>query len=330
MIEAGIVNRAMGCWLGQLSGDALGSMVESETQAAIAAKWPDGLRTMDSSPHWNTAPGQPTDDSELAMELAYALIDSRLHFDRNAIAHCYRNWMETDPFSCGKTIATALKDHHSVGFGVLGNHVEAAANPRSEANGALMRQSTLGIWGVGHDVVELAECARLDARLTHPHVICQEASAVYVTTIAQTIAEGWSRDRAYQFACEFQTGHGSEDRVGECLRAAADPGAVFPPYSEHTGHVLLALHNAFYQLLHRSSLEEVVVSTVALGGDTDTNAAIAGALAGAVYGELGVPAAWRDTIAGCRPSAESGASRPRPERYWPANYAALVNALLPA
>ena len=46
------------------------------------------------------------------------------------------------------------------------------------------------------------------------------------------------------------------------------------------GFVLIALQNAFFELLHAPDLQTGVVNTVRRGGDTDTNAAIAGALLG--------------------------------------------------
>lgn len=76
-----------------------------------------------------------------------------------------------------------------------------------------------------------------------------------------------------------------------------------PPddYSMRMGWVPIALQNAFWQLLHAGSLEQGVVSTVMSGGDTDTNAAIAGALLGAVYGRNAIPLQWLDRILTCRP-----------------------------
>ena len=68
------------------------------------------------------------------------------------------------------------------------------------------------------------------------------------------------------------------------------------------------------QLLHAESLEEGIVSTVMSGGDTDTNAAIAGALLGAVWGRGAVPMQWLDRIMCCRPiSGIVGVKQPRPE-----------------
>lgn len=83
------------------------------------------------------------------------------------------------------------------------------------------------------------------------------------------------------------------------------------------------------ELLHAPSLEEGVVRTVRRGGDTDTNAAIAGALLGAVHGRDAVPVQWRQMILSCRPVA-APAAHPRPLAYWPADVYELSERLLVA
>lgn len=89
-------------------------------------------------------------------------------------------------------------------------------------------------------------------------------------------------------------------------------------YLFQAGWVLIAFQNALYQLLHAQNLEEAVVDTVMQGGDTDTNAAICGALLGAVYGLEAVPERWRTTVLACRPEKHRPeVVHPRPEEYWP-------------
>ena len=89
--------------------------------------------------------------------------------------------------------------------------------------------------------------------------------------------------------------------------------------------MVIALQNAFYQLTHVSTMEEGVVATVMAGGDTDTNAAVAGALLGAVHGREAIPRQWRTMVLSCRPAAEPSASgHPRPAAFRP------VDALEPA
>jgi ADP-ribosyl-[dinitrogen reductase] hydrolase len=104
-------------------------------------------------------------------------------------------------------------------------------------------------------------------------------------------------------------------------------GARPTDFFTHPGWVVLALQNAFYCLM-KMDLEEALVSTVGQGGDTDTNAAIAGALLGAAHGREGIPPRWIFAVLSCRPLAESGALRPRPVEYWPDDILELSEALL--
>jgi len=70
------------------------------------------------------------------------------------------------------------------------------------------------------------------------------------------------------------------------------------------------------------------VQTVAYGGDTDTNAAIAGALLGAAHGREAIPSRWILPVISCRPLAEAGAARPRPMHYWPDDVLDVAEALI--
>jgi hypothetical protein len=65
------------------------------------------------------------------------------------------------------------------------------------------------------------------------------------------------------------------------------------------------------------------------GGDTDTNAAICGALLGAVYGLDAIPAQWVDWVLNCCPQAgHPGVNRPRPECFWPVDALELADRLI--
>jgi len=100
-------------------------------------------------------------------------------------------------------------------------------------------------------------------------------------------------------------------------------------YVQQQGWVLIAFRNALWQLLHAANLEEGVVDTIRRGGDTDTNAAICGALLGAVYGREAIPAQWLDCLLNCRPEAgHLGVQRPRPECFWPVDALDLANRLI--
>ena len=59
-----MLERAQSCLLGQLAGDALGSLVEFQTPEHIRREYPNGVRELAAGGTWNTIADQPTDDSD--------------------------------------------------------------------------------------------------------------------------------------------------------------------------------------------------------------------------------------------------------------------------
>lgn len=94
---------------------------------------------------------------------------------------------------------------------------------------------------------------------------------------------------------------------------------------------MIAFRNALWQLLQAPRLAAGGVATVMQGGDADTNAAICGALLGAVYGLDALPAQWVGRVLNCRPQAgHPGVHPPRPECFWPVDVLELAERLLGA
>jgi ADP-ribosylglycohydrolase len=203
-------------------------------------------------------------------------------------------------------------------------------NPDSQANGALMRISPLGIFGASYDLRQVAEWAKQDAELTHMHPICLQANALFAMAIAYAVGTGVSPSALHH---NIRMWAGEIDADGALLKTI-DAAATTSPsdYVHQQGWVIIAFHNALWQLLHAPNLEEGMADTVAHGGDTDTNAAIAGALLGAVHGRYAVPAQWVGSLLNCRPKAGlPNVRRPRPECYWPVDVLQLAKRLvLPA
>jgi len=344
MHESEVLSRAQGCLIGQLAGDALGALVEFESAERIARQYRDaGPRFLaDGGPH-DIMAGQPTDDSELALVLARSIV-ARGGFDREATAATYAGWYHgwthaNEPSSCehrwcrpfdvGGTTAQALGaigvEH--VRRGEAADCAHRAANPKSQANGALMRISPLGIWGAFRDAAEIARAAREDAQLTHPHRVCQDASAVFAISVAAAIRHALEPRQVAAHALEW----GRAAELDPSVLRVFEEAQLHPPkdYLTQQGWVLVALGNAFYQLLHTTGVEEAVVATVRHGGDTDTNAAICGALVGAVYGRDGIPAQWQKMVLSCRPMpGVNGIRQPRPAVYWPTDGLLLAERLL--
>jgi ADP-ribosyl-[dinitrogen reductase] hydrolase len=323
--DAGLLRRAQGGIFGQLAGDALGSLVEFRSAASIRQEYPDGPRRFVDGGTWHTLAGQPTDDSELALMLARSIVASG-GYDQEAAADAYAEWYHSRPFDIGTTTSQALGAARPSDISARSatKAMREAASRSSQSNGSLMRVSPLGIWGSNLPADRLADLARADSALTHPNPVCQEACAVYTVALAHAVATGASAGEVYEVALAWAETGCAEPSVVDAVRKAAKE----PPsdYDTHQGWVLIALQNAFYQLLHAPSFEEGVVRSVASGGDTDTNGAIAGALLGAVHGRDEVPTQWRQMIVSCRPLG--GVHHPRPQVFWPVDALELAERLL--
>jgi ADP-ribosyl-[dinitrogen reductase] hydrolase len=305
------ISRAQGCLLGQLAGDALGSLVEFRTPQDIKDQYPQGVRELADGGTWNTVAGQPTDDSEMALLLARMLADHG-RYDPAKARKAYEFWLDSGPFDCGMTISSGLRGD---------------PNPDSQANGAMMRISPLGIFGANYDLSQVAQWARQDAAITHPHQVCLQTNALFTMAIAHAVRQGCDARNLY---CQIVT-WAEEMKVDGNLIDTIRGAAETPPadYVHQQGWVLTALRNALWQLLHAPNLEEAVVDTVMRGGDTDTNAAICGALLGAVYGRKAVPIQWVESLLKCRPAAgQPNVRNPRPECFWPVDALKLAERLI--
>ena len=323
MPENQMLNRAQGCLLGQIIGDSLGSLVEFKSPADIAALYPRGVRQMADGGVWNTIAGQPTDDSELALALARSMAASG-HYDAEAVVTAYGRWYESKPFDIGITTRQALAPASRAPQ----DKAQAARRPadrNSQSNGSLMRVSPIGIWAITPE--EAAAAAMADSALTHPNPVCATACGAYAAAINAGISgedkQGMVR-AALTIAQASQLDNGV---IAEALFEAVS-GKKPADFLYRQGWVVIALQNAFYHLMHTPGIEAALIQTVAEGGDTDTNAAITGALLGAAQGRDAFPTNWVRDVMACRPDAALGVKQPRPEEYWPDDVLDLAEALL--
>ena len=310
-VDRAILSRAQGCLLGQLAGDALGSLVEFRNAQEIRRHYPHGVCELADGGRWGTIAGQPTDDSEMALMLARMLAQQRSYNPEEA-RKAYVFWLDSRPFDCGNTVYVGLRGR---------------PNFDSQANGALMRISPLGIFGANYDPEQVDAWARQDAALTHPHPVCLQANALFAMAIAHAISTGIGSQGLFRLIETWAR----EMKVEHSLLEAILGATTAPPndYVHQQGWVVTALWNALWQLLHASNLEDGVIDTVMRGGDTDTNGAIAGALLGAVYGRDTIPAQWTEKLLSCRPDARlPNVRHPRPQCFWPVDALDLAEKLI--
>lgn len=336
------IRRAWGCLLGQIAGDSLGSQVEFKDEEKVRALYPAGMDELEGSELYRTLPGQPTDDSEMALALARSLVAEGA-FCRDKVLAAYKTWLASHPVDFAHAVFRAL---------------HGKPDMRSEANCALMRVSPLGIFGARFvpdaalpcddgalvDVRFLTEkdgmrrlalWAMEEAALTNPHPLCRAAGAVYVTALAYGVKSGsrqgmWKAALAMAKALpSWNEGVGGEEasRITACLEQAATQRPA--DYQQDMSHVLTTLQNGFWQLLHAENAGEGVRDTAMRGGDAAANAAVAGALLGAALDIDSFPHQWTDAVLACRPEAgRANVAQPRPADYWPLDFMPLAERLL--
>jgi ADP-ribosylglycohydrolase/fructose-1,6-bisphosphatase/inositol monophosphatase family enzyme len=314
---------ALGCMLGTVIGDSLGSQVEFRSARAIRADYPGGVRDLGVSPVWHTLAGQPTDDTELALTLARTLVRMG-RYDAEDAAASYGRWYASAPFDVGNATRRAFAPAAAAPSGKA-RAASSNADAHTQSNGSLMRIAPIGIWA--RDPDEAADLASGDSALSHPHPVCRTACAAFAAAITEALS-GAGRQAMMATALRIADAAGPDAApVTAALRRAA--GGIAPAdYESQMCWVLIALQNAFFHLAAGTATEPALIETVSRGGDTDTNGAIAGALLGSADGRASLPVRWVLPVLTCRPDRGLHPAHPRPDEYWPDDLLDLTEALL--
>ncbi len=171
----------------------------------------------------------------------------------------------------------------------------------SFGNGAAMRMAPVGVFYCD-DPPRLREVAGKSGQITHAHPLGKEggvlqAYAVGLAAVADTDVGLQDRDflRALSDFTEHEWYRNKLSLMAELLGTARRDEVV-----GGLGHGVEALHSVptaiFSFLSHPQSYEEAVTYAISLGGDTDTIAAMTGAISGAYLGEEAIPVAWRQKL----------------------------------
>lgn len=274
-----------GVMLGMATGDALGATVEFQSPAEIAANY--GVHRAIVGGGWlNLAPGEITDDTQMALCIARSLV-AQGRFDPDDIAARFVEWYQSNPKDIGNTTRHALALLAAgTSWEEAGRLTHEGMRPRDASNGSIMRCApvALATWA---DPALNAHCSADSSRITHANPLCVDACVALNAALAALLADTHADPIAAAAAAV------SLDEVRDAAEAARE---ATPEALPAGGYVLDTLTAALWSVTHHDSPEDVIVAAVNLGNDADTTGAVAGALAGARWGASALPAHWVDVL----------------------------------
>ena len=274
-----------GVMLGMAAGDALGATVEFQPPEQIAASY--GVHRAIVGGGWlNLAPGEITDDTQMALCIARSIV-ARGGFDPDDIAARFVEWYRSDPKDIGNTTrhALALLDAGE-SWEDAGRLTHEAMRPRDASNGSIMRCAPVAL-ATWRDPEMNARHTADSSRITHANPLCADACVALNAALAALLANPQADLIAEASAAA------SLDEVRAAAEAARE---ATPDTLRAGGYVLDTLTAALWAVASHDSPDDAIVAAVNLGNDADTTGAVAGALAGARWGAAALPARWLDVL----------------------------------
>jgi ADP-ribosyl-[dinitrogen reductase] hydrolase len=263
-----LISRARAAFIGLAIGDALGAPAEFMTRGEIKDKY-GVLKEMVGGGWLRLKPGQVTDDTQMSLCIARS-IASCAGWSLTGIADNLAEWLKSKPIDVGDTCRRGIRNY------MLKGTLETPVNEWDGGNGAAMRMLPIGLFTMGNTEL-LERCTLQQAHLTHNHAL-SDAASIYLGRLLHIALDGLSMNRMRREA---------EQLIGQF------PNFAFDPYKGMaTGYVVDTMQTVFHCFFRSRSFETCLIETVNQGGDADTTGAIVGALAGAYYGEEGIPARW--------------------------------------
>ncbi len=279
-------DRYRGCLLGLAAGDALGTTVEFRPRGSF-----EPLTDMVGKGPFDLRPGEWTDDTAMALCLATSLIE-RGGFDAHDQMERYCRWKDDgylssngDCFDIGSTVGEALSRFQRTGEPFAGSE-----DPQSAGNGCIMRLAPVPMF-FHPDVEALDRNAADSSHTTHGAAECIDACRLLARMISRALAGG-SKDEVLH--ADSGTFMGAEKITaiarGEYrTKSRADIAG--------SGYVVESLEAALWCFEQTENYRDAILMSANLGGDADTTAAVCGQVAGAFYGESGIPPSWLECLA---------------------------------
>jgi len=278
--------RFQGCLVGLAVGDALGMPAEGLSPEEVARRFG---RIDDLVDGWLPA-GSTTDDTAQALMLAESLVE-RGRFDPEDVMSRLLAWYRSDPPDMGIHTRRVLS---LVAAGrpwpAAVEEAERQGAPYTAGNGSLMRCAPIAL-RYCRDINLLLEASHESSRLTHPHPLARYACAFFNVLLSRLL-QGYGKTEALSYAMEAMA-----HAPYELLERMEDVPGLGEGAVPTSGFVLDTLQCAVWAWWHHEDFAQALVKVVNMGGDADTNAAVAGALMGAHLGLEVIPQRWRERVA---------------------------------
>ena len=275
-------------FLGLAVGDALGAPVEFVTSRNIIAHI-DELKNF--REHGHFPKGVWTDDTSMALCLGDSLYEMK-GYDSYDVMNKYLEWRDHGLNSffnygagIGNQVYTALEEYEKEPYVSIEKE-----RVWSAGNGSIMRLAPVVIATYDMKIEDVIHLAKISARETH---YSEEAEAgteifgamLYLALHGEKKEKILSRDELLKYS----TGEVYSEILSTIFKK---PDCLAIELSDASGYIVDALTIAIWGLYNFDSFEEGMLEVLQLGGDTDTNCAIYGQLAGAYYGVESIPKRW--------------------------------------
>ena len=298
------IDRYRGSLLGLAAGDAVGTALEFKSPGSFAP-----IEDMIGGGPFHLVPGQWTDDTSMALCLAESLIECQ-GLDLVDQLERYVRWYREGHlsstgrcFDIGNTVRGALLRFEQTHEPYCGS-----TDPMAAGNGSIMRLAPVPLAYAQKPREAVEKCAESSCT-THGAVAAVDACR-YLGGLLVGAVNGVSKDELLSERYSPVPGYWTESplapKIDEIARGSFKRRE--PPEIRGTGYVVKSLEAALWAFYRGDSFREGCLLAVNLGDDADTTGAIYGQLAGAFYGEQGIPEAWRARLAQ-RPLIESFAEQ---------------------
>ena len=290
--------------LGFAVGDALGVPVEFETRESLTR---NPVKGMLGNMFLNQPPGTWSDDSSLVFCTCESLCNG---YNLEDIAVQFSNWKNKRfwtphgrVFTIGIQTEKAIKriDRY-IDMGLkIKPYSSEGVNEKENGNGSLMRILPLAFYLKDSSVEDRYAVTKDVSALTHPHIRAVTGCFIYLQ-FAIALLNKKEKTEAYNeiqhTARNFLMQKTDMKELNHFSRIFNGSIGGFPEESiESTPYVVHSLEAALWCVMRYDNYRDTVLGAVNLGGDTDTIAALAGGLAGIIYGTKQIPEEWISILA---------------------------------